>query len=56
MWIGGKQKTCVVDDKTLISVVIWLQHADSKSQWELPGVTDMAAWELEEITCLSSAS
>ena len=37
-------------------MVIWLQHAESKNQGELPGVADMAVEELEEITCLTIAS
>jgi hypothetical protein len=30
VWIGGKEETGVLEDKRLISVVIWLQHAESK--------------------------
>jgi hypothetical protein len=56
VWIGGKEETGVLEDKRIISMVIWLQHAESKNQGELPGVTNMAVKELEEITCLTIAS
>jgi hypothetical protein len=28
VWIGGKEETGVLEDKRLISVAIWLQHAE----------------------------
>ena len=40
--IGGREETIVTEGSDLMSLVIWLQHAESKKKnWELLWVADI---------------